>query len=371
MKVMTVLGTRPEIIRLSRVIAKLDKFTDHTIVHTGQNYDYELNKIFFDDLALRKPDYFLDASGRTPIQTISNLMVALDDILAKVNPDALLVLGDTNSGLAVIPAKRRKIPIFHMEAGNRCFDMRVPEEINRKIIDHTSDINLPYSTIARNYLIAEGLPHEHIVKSGSPMYEVLAFYREKIEDSSVLADLVLQPKKYFVFSTHREENVDKESQLRKIAGIMDYLGDTYGFPIILSTHPRTRKRLIDFDVKLHPLVKDLKPLGFFDYNFLQSNAYCVISDSGTITEESSILKFPAINLREVNERPEGVEQGITVMTGLSKQRVEEAIPVVTSEIKEDIFSVPDYQAPRVSDIVLRTILGYTDFVKRRVWYEND
>ncbi|MFA5816693.1 MAG: UDP-N-acetylglucosamine 2-epimerase (non-hydrolyzing) [Bacteroidales bacterium] len=374
MKVLTIVGTRPEIIRLSRVIDKLDRFTEHVLVHTGQNYDYELNKVFFDEMDIRKPDYFLEAALPSASATIGNIIIRVDEVLEKEKPDALLVLGDTNSSLAVIPAKRRKIPIFHMEAGNRCFDQRVPEEINRRIVDHTSDINMPYSSIAREYLVREGFPPEQIIKTGSPMYEVLDYYREKISRSDALNRLGLKDQQYFIVSTHREENVDDEGRLRRIASILSSLAEKYQFPIILSTHPRTQKRLDAYGIKLHPLVRSLKPLGFIDYVKLQQNAYCVISDSGTITEESSILNFPAINLREVHERPEGMEEGVAIMTGLSEKRVLESIPVAISMKRGPERSIPlvhDYFAPGVSDKVVKIILSYTDFIKRRIWYQNE
>jgi len=374
MKVITIVGTRPEIIRLSRIIARLDQFTDHILVHTGQNYDYELNKIFFEDLEIRKPDYFLDAAGVTAAATIGNVIIKTDEVLEKVKPDALLVLGDTNSSLSVIPAKRRKIPVFHMEAGNRCYDQRVPEEINRKIVDHTSDINMPYSSIAREYLLREGFPAEQIIKTGSPLYEVLSYYKWKIEASDVLDRLSLENSKYFVVSMHREENVDAEPRLRKIAGILSRMAEKYNFPIIFSTHPRTRKRIDSYGIELHPLIHTLKPLGFSDYIRLQKEAYCVISDSGTITEEASILNFPAINLRDVHERPEGMEEGVAIMTGLSPERVLESIRVAVSMErgeKRSVQLVADYYAPNVSDKVLKIILSYTDFVKRRIWRENE
>lgn len=374
MKVITVVGTRPEIIRLSRVINKLDEFTDHILVHTGQNYDYELNKIFFDELDLRKPDYFLDAAGETAAATIGNVIAKFDEVLNTEKPDAMLILGDTNSSLSVIPAKRRKIPVFHMEAGNRCYDQRVPEEINRKIVDHTSDINMPYSSIAREYLLKEGFPAEQVIKTGSPMFEVLNFYSKKIENSDVIERLTLENKKYFVVSSHREENVDTEPRLRKIAEVLAKVCEKYNYPIIFSTHPRTRKRLDSFGIELHPLIQTLKPLGFFDYIKLQKDAYCVISDSGTITEEASILNFPAINLRDVHERPEGMEEGVAIITGLNPQRVLESIPVVVSMNRGENRSVQivnDYFAPGVSDKVLKIILSYTNFIKQRVWKEYE
>jgi UDP-N-acetylglucosamine 2-epimerase len=370
MKVITIVGTRPEIIRLSRVISKLDTFCTHVLAHTGQNFDYELNKIFFDDLGIRKPDHFLDAAGKNAATTIANVICKVDELLEIEKPDALLILGDTNSCLSVIPAKRRKIPIFHMEAGNRCYDQRVPEETNRKIVDHTSDINMPYSSIAREYLLKEGFPAEQIIKTGSPMYEVLSFYKDKIENSDALTRLGVTRHKYFVVSTHREENVDAKSSLERIAGVLDAICEKYGFPVILSTHPRTQKRLDEYGIKLHPLVQNLKPLGFFDYIKLQEHAFCVISDSGTISEESSILNFPALNMREVHERPEGMEEAAVIMTGLSKQRILESIPVAIDAkrgAERSIEIVKDYYAPGVSDKVLKIILSYTDFIKRRVW----
>jgi UDP-N-acetylglucosamine 2-epimerase (non-hydrolysing) len=370
MKVITIVGTRPEIIRLSRIIAKLDQFTEHILVHTGQNFDYELNKIFFDDLKIRKPDYFLDAAGSTAAVTIGNVIIKTDEVLEKVKPEALLVLGDTNSSLAVIPAKRKGIPIFHMEAGNRCYDQRVPEEINRKIVDHTSDINMPYSAIAREYLLKEGFPAEQVITTGSPMFEVLSFYHDEIIKSDILERLSLENKKYFVISSHREENVDDEKRLRLIIGILYNLCDQYRLPVIFSTHPRTRKRLDTLNIKSHPLIRFIKPLGFLDYIKLQTHAYCVISDSGTITEESSILNFPALNLREVHERPEGMEEGVVIMTGLNLQRVLDSVPVAVSMKtgeERTVQLVRDYFAPNVSDKVLKIILSYTDFVKQRVW----
>lgn len=374
MKVLTIVGTRPEIIRLSRVIAKLDQFTEHILVHTGQNYDYELNKVFFDELDIRKPDYFLEAALSSASATIGNLIIKVDEVLETEKPDALLVLGDTNSALAVIPAKRRKIPIFHMEAGNRCYDQRVPEETNRRIVDHTSDINMPYSTIARDYLISERFPPEQIIKTGSPMYEVLDFYKDKISKSDALGRMELKENQYFVVSTHREENVDAESRLRRIADVLSSIAEKYQYPVILSTHPRTQKRLDAYGIKLHPLVRSLKPLGFIDYVKLQQNAFCVISDSGTITEESSVLNFPALNMREAHERPEGMEEGAVIMTGLSEKRVMESIPVAISMkrgAERSIQIVEDYFAPGVSDKVVKIILSYTDFIKRRVWYQNE
>ena len=374
MKVITIIGTRPEIIRLSRVIFKLDTFCDHILVHTGQNFDYELNKIFFDDLGIRKPDYFLNAAGNTASATIANVILKVDEVLEAVKPDAMLVLGDTNSCLSVIPAKRRKIPIFHMEAGNRCYDQRVPEETNRKIVDHTSDINMPYSAIAREYLLKEGFPADQIIKTGSPMYEVLDFYKEKIEGSNALSRLGIKAREYFVMSTHREENVDSKENLEKIVSILNSICQKYKFPVILSTHPRTQKKLDAFNLKLNPLVQNLKPLGFFDYVQLQKQSFCVISDSGTITEESSILNFPALNMREVHERPEGMEEGVAIMTGLDEQTVLDSIPIATNKNDSPeryIQLVKDYFAPDVSDKVLKIIVSYTGFVNRRVWRKYD
>ena len=370
LRVATVVGTRPEIIRLSRVMAALDKHFDHVLIHTGQNYDYELNQIFFDDLGIRKPDYFLNAAGATGAETIGNVIVAVDRVLADVRPEALLVLGDTNSCMAVIPAKRRKIPTFHMEAGNRCFDMRVPEEINRRIVDHTADINLTYSTIARDYLLREGLPPDQIIKTGSPMFEVLNFYREKIDASDVLEKLELEEKKFFVVSAHREENVDSDAQFLILAETFNTVAETYGLPVIVSTHPRTQKRINTLKVDFHPLVRLLKPLGFSDYNKLQLSAKAVLSDSGTINEESSILNFPALNLREAHERPEGMEEAAVMMTGLGVERVLQALAVLehqTAGAERSLCLVADYSMPNVSEKVVRIILSYTDYVQRVVW----
>ena len=372
MKVLTVLGTRPEIIRLSRVISKLDTYTKHILVHTGQNYDYELNKIFFEDLEIRKPDYFLDAAGGNVATTIGNIISKIDEVLEKEQPDALLVLGDTNSSLSVISAKRRKIPVFHMEAGNRCYDQQVPEEINRKIVDHTADINMPYSDIAREYLLKEGFPADQIITTGSPMYEVLEYYKDKINTSDILTKLNLQEGKYFVVSTHREENVDSSERLMKIAEILKELCQKFKMPVILSTHPRTKKRLDEYQIQLPELVQSLKPFSFTDYIQLQLKSFCVISDSGTITEEAAILNFPAINMRDVHERPEGMEEAIAIMTGLSSQRILEAIPVTIDTVKNGMRTtgpVFNYTSPGVSDKVIKIILSYTDFVKRKVWHD--
>ncbi len=370
MKVMTVVGTRPEIIRLSRVMARLDEHCEHVIVHTGQNYDYELNQIFFDDLGIRKPDYFLNAAGASGAETIGKVIIAVDTVLAAEKPDAMLVLGDTNSCMAVISAKRRKIPTFHMEAGNRCFDMRVPEEINRRIVDHTADINLTYSTIARDYLLREGLPPDMVIKTGSPMFEVLNYYLEGIEQSDVLSRLELEAERFFVVSAHREENVDSDKSFLKLVDMLNLVAETYDYPVIVSTHPRTQKRVDAMGVRFHPLVRLLKPLGFKDYNKLQLTAKAVLSDSGTINEESSILNFPALNLREAHERPEGMEEASVMMVGLEFERAMQALAILESQERGDARSlrqVADYSMPNVSDKVLRIIHSYTDYVSRVVW----
>lgn len=370
MKVMTVVGTRPEIIRLARVMAALDKYCEHIIVHTGQNYDYELNEIFFNDLGIRKPDYFLNAAGATGAETIGNVIIAVDKVLAEVKPDALLVLGDTNSCMAVLPAKRRKIPTFHMEAGNRCFDMRVPEEINRRIVDHTADINLTYSTIARDYLLREGLPPDMVIKTGSPMFEVLNYYREGVEQSDILARLGLKNGEFFIVSAHREENVDSERNFLNLVQSLNAIAELYGFPVIVSTHPRTQKRIDALGVKFHPLIKLLKPLGFKDYNHLQMTAKAALSDSGTINEESSILNFPALNLREAHERPEGMEEAAVMMTGLVPERILQALQILDSQTRGQdrvLRLVADYSMPNVSEKIVRIIVSYTDYVKRVVW----
>ena len=372
LKVMTVVGTRPEIIRLSQVIVRLDEYTEHYLVHTGQNYDYELNEIFFHDLDLREPDLNLGVVGSTLSETIGNIIIKIDPILEEQKPDALLVLGDTNSCLSVIPAKRRKIPIFHMEAGNRCFDQRVPEEINRKIVDHVSDINLPYSDIAREYLLHEGIPPDRIIKTGSPMYEVLMYYKEKIDSRSILEHLNLNPIDYFLVSVHREENVDGEELFKKIVNILNVLAQKYKKRIIVSTHPRTRKRFEEMDVKLDDHVELLKPLGFLDYVKLQKNAFVVLSDSGTITEESSILNFPALNIREAHERPEGMEEGAVIMTGLETDRVLQALRIVEGQPRgkdRKLNLVKDYNVLNVSEKVVRIIMSYTDYVNRTVWHK--
>lgn len=370
LKVMTVVGTRPEIIRLSRVMARLDEHCEHVLVHTGQNYDYELNQIFFDDLGIRKPDHFLNAAGGTAAETIGKIIAAVDGVLAEVQPEALLVLGDTNSCLSVIPAKRRKVPIFHMEAGNRCFDMRVPEEINRRIVDHTADINLTYSSIAREYLLREGLPPDMVIKTGSPMNEVLGHYRAKIEASDVLERLGLEANRFFVVSAHREENIDSDKNFTRLVEVLNGVAEKYGFPVIVSTHPRTQKRVDAMGAQFHPNVRLLKPLGFSDYNKLQLMARAVLSDSGTINEESSILNFPALNLREAHERPEGMEEAAVMMVGMSPERVMQGLDILESQPRGDqrlLRQVADYSMPNVSDKVLRIIQSYTDYVNRVVW----
>ena len=370
LKVMTVVGTRPEIIRLSRVLPLLDVHCDHVLVHTGQNYDYELNGIFFEDLGIRKPDHFLNAAGASGAETIGKVIIAVDSVLAAEKPDAVLILGDTNSCMAVIPAKRRKIPTFHMEAGNRCFDMRVPEEINRRIVDHTADINLTYSTIARDYLLREGLPPDRVIKTGSPMFEVLNHYRQGIEASDVLSRLELEAGKFFVVSAHREENVDSDKNFLKLVGVLNRVAEQYGYPVIVSTHPRTQKRVDATGVKFHPMVRLLKPLGFHDYVKLQLSAKAVLSDSGTINEESSILNFPALNLREAHERPEGMEEAAVMMVGLEVDRVRQGLGILESQPRGDTRNlrlVADYSMPNVSDKVVRIIHSYIDYVQRVVW----
>lgn len=372
LKVMSVVGTRPEIIRLSRVLAKLDEHCEHILVHTGQNYDYELNEVFFNDLGVRKPDYFLNAAGKNAAETIGQVIIKVDQVLEEVEPSAMLVLGDTNSCISAIPAKRRKIPIFHMEAGNRCFDQRVPEETNRKIVDHTADINLTYSTIARDYLIAEGLPADRIIKTGSPMFEVLNHYMPRIDGSDVLTRLGLEIGQFFVVSAHREENVDSPKQLAKLAETLNTVAEHYNLPVIVSTHPRTRNRIEAQGLEFYPNIQLLKPLGFHDYNHLQKNAKAVLSDSGTINEESSIMNFPALNLREAHERPEGMEEASVMMVGLGVERVMQGLQVLESQPRGDerlLRQVADYSMPNVSDKVVRILHSYTDYVKRVVWKE--
>lgn len=372
LKVMTVVGTRPEIIRLSRVMAKLDAHADHVLVHTGQNYDHELNQVFFDDLGLRKPDHFLNAAGGSAAETIGRVIIEVDKVLEAVRPEAMLILGDTNSCLSVIPAKRRRIPVFHMEAGNRCFDERVPEEINRRIVDHSADINLPYSSIARDYLLAEGLPPDRVIKTGSPMFEVLSHYRPGIEASGAAAELGVEPGRYFVVSAHREENVDSEVQLRRLHQTLNAIATRYDEPILVSTHPRTRNRIDAQGLEFHAHVRLLKPFGFLDYNALQMHARAVLSDSGTISEESSILNFPALNIREAHERPEAMEEGSVMMVGLGQERVLQALEILAAQGRgatRTLRQVADYSMPNVSDKVLRIIMGYTDYVKRTVWKE--
>lgn len=373
-KVATIVGTRPEIIKLSRVIAELDKHTNHVLIHTGQNFDYELNEIFFEQLGIRKPDHFLNAAAANAAETIGNVIIKSDAILEEIMPDAVLLYGDTNSCLSVISAKRRKIPIFHMEAGNRCFDQRVPEEINRKIVDHLSDINMPLSEHARRYLVAEGIPPETVIKTGSPMKEVLLYHKENIEKSDVLERENLIKGEYFIVSTHREENVDSETNFNSLLDALQAITLTYNKKIIVSTHPRTRKKLeaIGF-ANQNPLIEFMKPFGFLDYIKLQENAFCVISDSGTITEESSLLKFPAITIRQAHERPEGMDEGTVIMTGLNANRILESIDVVTSHFSENnnvLKTIPDYETDNVSKKVLRIILSYTDYINRTVWHKN-
>ncbi len=373
LKVMTIVGTRPEIIRLSRVIDKLDRHCSHVLVHTGQNYDYELNQVFFDELGIRRPDHFLEAAGDSPAETIGKVIIAADKVLAQHQPDALLLLGDTNSALAAIAAKRRKVPIFHMEAGNRCFDFRVPEEINRRIVDHIADINLTYSQIAREYLLREGLPPDQVICTGSPMREVLAHYHAGIQASDVLKRLNLTDQRYFVVSSHREENVDAPQNLRRLFDVLNMLAQRFGDPVIVSTHPRTRKRMEALGLQADARVQFCKPFSFLDYIHLQRSARAVLSDSGTITEESSILNFPALNLREVQERPEGFEEAAVMMVGLDVERVQQGLSVLQDQPRGTsrlLHMVGDYQADNVSDKVLRIILSYVDFVNRRVWRKD-
>ena len=375
LKVMTVVGTRPEIIRLSRVLDALDasEAVEHIIVHTGQNYDYELNQIFFEDLGLRKPDYFLEAAGITATETVGNILIKIDPLLEELKPDAFLVLGDTNSCLCAIPAKKRHIPIFHMEAGNRCFDQRVPEETNRKIVDHTSDINLTYSDIAREYLLREGLPADRIIKTGSPMFEVLNHYLPQIESSKVLEKLNLDEGKFFVVSSHREENINSEKNFRGLMDSLNAIAEKYQYPIIVSTHPRTKNMIDKMKIEMRPEIQFLKPLGFHDYNALQKRAYAVLSDSGTISEESSILNFRALNIRQAHERPEAMEEASVMMVGLSPERILQGLIQVLQQkvgVERNFRSVSDYSMPNVSEKVVRIIISYTDYIKRTVWSEE-
>jgi UDP-N-acetylglucosamine 2-epimerase (non-hydrolysing) len=374
MKVMTVVGTRPEIIKMSRVMAELEKFVDHVLVHTGQNYDYELNEIFFEELGVRKPDYFLDVAGKTVAYTIGNVISKSDDIFEIEKPDAVLLYGDTNSCLAVISAKRRKIPVFHFEAGNRCFDQRVPEELNRKVLDHLSDINFPLTEHARRYLLAEGVRPDTIIKPGSPMKEILNFYSEEIKASSVLTRLGLEKNEFFIVSAHREENIDSVENFNDLLDSLNAIAKKYKFPIIISTHPRTKIKLESLNRKdINPLIQFAKPLGFFDYNKMQQNAFCVISDSGTISEESSIMNFPAITIRQAHERPEGMDEGTLIMSGLKKDRIIQSIDIVTSQssqVDRVTKIVYDYDVDNFSLKVVRTIISYVDFVNRTVWHKN-
>jgi UDP-N-acetylglucosamine 2-epimerase len=370
LKIVTVVGTRPEIIRLACVIKKLDKHCEHILVHTGQNYDYELNEIFFDDLGIRKPDYFLDAAGSSSAETIGNVIIKVDKILDEIMPEAMLVLGDTNSCMAVLAAKRRKIPTFHMEAGNRCFDQRVPEEINRRLVDHMADINLTYSSIARGYLLSEGLPADMIIKTGSPMFEVINTYKSEIESSKILTKLNLKKHKFFLVSAHREENIDIDINFIKLIESLNLIAENYNMPIIVSTHPRTQKRIDALGTKFHSLIQLLKPLGFKDYNKLQISAKAVLSDSGTINEEASIMNFPALNLREAHERPEGMEEAVAIMTGLGSERILQSLLILNSQPRDSerlIGLVHDYSVPNVSDKIVRIIYSYTDYVNRVVW----
>ena len=370
LKIVTVLGTRPEIIRLSCVIKKLDKHCEHILVHTGQNYDYELNEIFFEDLGIRKPDYFLDAAGSSSAETIGNVIIKVDKILNEIMPEAMLVLGDTNSCMAALAAKRRKIPTFHMEAGNRCFDQRVPEEINRRLVDHMADINLTYSSISREYLLSEGLPADMIIKTGSPMFEVINTYKSEIESSKILTKLNLKKHNFFLVSVHREENIDSDVNFLKLIESLNLIAENYNMPIIVSTHPRTQKRIDALGTKFHSLIQLLKPLGFKDYNKLQISAKAVLSDSGTINEESSIMNFPALNLREAHERPEAMEEAVAIMTGLGSERILQSLLILESQSRGSerlIRQVNDYSTPNVSDKIVRIIHSYTDYVNRVVW----
>ena len=373
-KVMTVVGTRPEIIRLSRVIAKLDQYTEHVLVHTGQNYDYELNDIFFEDLEIRKPDYYLEAAGKNPAETVGMVIARSYDVMNKEKPDAILILGDTNSCLAAYSAKRLKIPVFHMEAGNRCFDERVPEEINRRLVDHIADINLPYSQISREYLLMEGIPADRIIKTGSPMYEVLHYYMPKIKSSNILERLNLKENDYYLVSCHREENVDDPEKFKKLIDVLNGLTDEFKKRIIFSTHPRTRKRIEAERVSLSPLVEMHKPFSFSDYVRLELGAIAVLSDSGTITEESSILNFPALNIREAHERPEGMEEGAVMMTGLHYDLINAALGIVINQSrgkKRTLEIVKDYNSPFVSEKISRIICSYINFINKKVWYKSN
>lgn len=375
LKVMTVVGTRPEIIRLARVMAALDasEAIDHVIVHTGQNYDYELNQIFFDDLAIRKPDFFLNAAGATATETVGKILINIDPLLESEKPDAFLVLGDTNSCLCAIPAKKRHIPIFHMEAGNRCFDQRVPEETNRKIVDHISDVNLTYSDIAREYLLREGLPADRIIKTGSPMFEVLNHYLPEIEKSDVLTRLNLEEQKYFVVSSHREENISSEKNFRNLMESLNLIAEKFGYPIIVSTHPRTRNMIEAKKIEMRPEIQFLKPMGFNDYNALQMKSYAVLSDSGTISEESSILNFPALNIRDAHERPEAMEEASVMMVGMNPERIMQGLVQLQYQkrgIERNFRKVADYSMPNVSDKMVKIIISYVDYVRRVVWSET-
>ena len=376
LKVMTVVGTRPEIIRLSRVMAALDasEAIEHIMVHTGQNYDYELNQIFFDDLAIRKPDFFLDAAGATATETIGQILIKIDPLLESEKPDAFLILGDTNSCLCAIPAKKRQIPIFHMEAGNRCFDQRVPEETNRKIVDHVSDINLTYSNIAREYLLREGLPADRIIKTGSPMFEVLNHYLPSIESSDVLERLELDEGKFFVVSSHREENINNEKNFQGLIDSLNYIAEKYNYPIIVSTHPRTRNMIEKKNIQMHPKVQFLKPLGFNDYNALQMKSFAVLSDSGTISEESSVLNFRALNIRDAHERPEAMEEASVMMVGLNPERIMQGLVQLQYQkigAERSFRPVADYSMPNVSEKMIRIIISYTDYINRVVWRKNE
>jgi len=370
LKIATVVGTRPEIIRLSCVIKKLNEHCEHILIHTGQNYDYELNEIFFDDLDIRKPDYFLGAAGTTSAQTIGNVIIEVDKVLEEIQPEAVLVLGDTNSCMALLPAKRRKIPTFHMEAGNRCFDQRVPEEINRRLLDHMADINLTYSSIARDYLLREGLPGDMVIKTGSPMFEVLNTHRDGIDSSDVLSRLEIKEYEFFLVSAHREENINYDKNFFNLIDSLNAIAETYQLPVIVSTHPRTQKRIDEIKVELNPMIRLLKPLGFKDYNKLQVSAKVVLSDSGTINEEASIMNFPALNLREAHERPEGMEEAVVIMTGLEKERIMQSLSIIDKQPRGKqrlTRQVSDYSMPNVSEKILRIVHSYTDYVNRNIW----